>query len=47
MGEIDRDGRPDLSQKLGWVRIVRPNLSQKSGPVGIDCTKVGILFRLF
>ena len=35
MGEIDRDGRPDLSQKSGQVGIVCPDLSQKLGRVGI------------
>ena len=35
MGEIDWDGHPDLSQKLGQVEIGRPDLSQISGRVGI------------
>ena len=34
MGEIDRDGHPDLSQKSGRVGIGRPDLSQISGWVG-------------
>ena len=31
MGEIDRHGRPNFSQKLGRVGIGRLDLSQKSG----------------
>ena len=35
MGKTGQDGHPDLSQKLGRVRIRRPDLSQISGRVRI------------
>ena len=44
MGEIDRDGQPNLSQKSGRVGIGRPDLSQISGRVGISHPD---LFKIF